>query len=426
MEPETGFFEALANVVPELHRRTRRRRTQRPRRLELSPASAGRCLVLAWLTAAGCGDLPDAHPSDGNPLPLVGGTPLVLRPVGEVQHDFMHVTDVEVGPEGRVFVADWSAKSVWAATPDGQMIGQLTGGDSLFSFNSIADMAVAGDTLYVLDNGFDRIHLFALNSEGTPWARTIALTDPALDAFGRIGIGPNRAIMVQARPPSGATPNQPAREFGLHRVADDGSSRGAPLLTLPADEMLVTTSEEYGTVVEPMPFGKKSFLVFGADGAVFHLWTENSSVTAHDATGRLLYTVPFSESPVRSVAQQDVDALVASMESEGGGGFLAKLRADRTAQAAEDGLLPASWPTAKNLVGDDLRRLWIVVSAEGTDRVLVADLRAVRDVGAGVLHEGALPLGSDLHAVANDRAYLATIGPDNRQRVGIFAVESQP
>lgn len=88
--------------------------------------------------------------------------------------------------------------------------------------------------------------------------------------------------------------------------------------------------------------------------------------------------------------------------------------------------MPASWPTAKNLVGDDLRRLWIVVSAEGTDRVLVADLRAVRDVGAGVLHEGALPLGSDLHAVANDRAYLATIGPDNRQRVGIFAVESQP
>lgn len=399
------------------------RRTQRPRRAELNPASAGRCLVLAWLTVAGCGDLSDAHPSDGNPLPLVGGTPLVLRPVGEVQHDFMHVTDVEVGPEGRVFVADWSAKSVWVAAPDGQMIGQLASGDDLFG--SVADMAVAGDTLYVLDNGFDRIHLFALNSEGTPWARTIALTDPAVDAFGRIGVGPNRAIMVKARPPSGATPNQPVREFGLHRVADDGSSLGAPLLTLPADEMLVTISES-GTVVEPMPFGKKSFLVFGTDGAVFHLWTENSSVTAHDATGRLLYTVPFSESPVRSVAQQDVDALVASMESEGGGGFLAKLRADRTAQAAQDGLLPASWPTAKNLVGDDLRRLWIVVSGGGADRVLVADLRAVGDVGAGVLHEGALPLGSDLHAVANDRAYLVTIGPDNRQRVRIFAVESQP
>lgn len=356
-------------------------------------------------------------------MPLVGGTPLVLRPVGEVQHGFMHVADVEVGPEGRVFVADWSAKSVWVAAPDGQMIGQLTAGDDI-SFSSIADMAVAGDTLYVLDNGLDRIHLFAPNSEGTPWARIIALTDPAVDAFGRIGVGPNRAIMVQARPPSGATPNQPAKEFGLHRVADDGSSLGAPLLTLPADEMLVTTSES-GAVVEPMPFGKKSFLVFGADGAVFHLWTENSSVTAHDATGRLLYTVPFSESPVRSVAQQDVDALVASMESEGGGGFLAKLRADRTAQAAQDGLLPASWPTAKNLVGDDLRRLWIVVSAEGADRVLVADLRAIGDVGAGVLHEGVLPLGADLHAVANDRAYLVTIGPDNRQRVGIFAVESQ-
>lgn len=386
---------------------------------------AGRRLVLVALTAAGCAD-PDARSSAGNALPLVGGTPLALHPVGEVQHDFMHVSDVEVGPEGRVFVADWSAKSVWVANPDGQVIGQLAGEDKLFSFNSIVDMAVAGDTLYVLDSGFDRIHLFALNPEGTPWARTIALSDPALDAFGRIGIGPNRTVLVQARPKSPATPSQPAKEFGLHRVADDGSTFGAPLLTLPADEMLVTTSES-GTVVELLPFGKQSFLAFRADGTVFHLWTDSPSVVAYDSTGRRLYTVPFSESPARSITQEDVDALVASMASEGGGGFLAKLaklRADRTAQAAADGLLPASWPTATNLIGDDLGRLWIGVSVEGENRVLVADLRAVDDVGAGVLHEGVLPLGSHLHAVRDGRAYLVTTGPDNRQRVAVFAVES--
>lgn len=378
-------------------------------------------LVLAALAVAGCTDLPDAQSSAGKPLRVLGGTPLVLRPVGEVQHDFRHIADVEVGPEGRVFVADWIAKSVWVAAADGQMIGQLAVGDELPSFSSIADMAVAGDTLYVLDNGSDRIHLFALNSEETPFARTIALADPALGAFGRIGIASDGAVMVQARH---ATPNQPATEFGLHRVADDGSSFGAPLLTLPADEMLVTTSE--GTVIEPMPFGKKSFLVFGADGGVFHLWTADSAVTAYDSAGVARYTVSFSESPVRSVTQEDVDALVVSMEAEGGGSFFAKLRAERTAQAAAEGLLPATWPTATNMVGDDLGRLWITVSeGEGADRVLVADLRAVDGVGAGVLHEGVLPLDGDLRAASDGQAYVVTTGPDNRLRVGIFAVELQ-
>lgn len=377
----------------------------------------------AALTAAGCADTSNDS-SAGGPLTLVGGSPLVLRPIGEVQHDFMHVADVEVDAEGRVFVADWTAKSVWVASPDGQTVGQLAAEDEPVSFSSIADMAVARDTLYVLDNGLDRIHLFALNSEGTPLARTIALADPALGAFGRIGIASDQAVLVQARPKSATNQNQP-REFGLHRVADDGSSFGAPLLTLPADEMLVTTSEEFGTVVEPMPFGKKSFLAFGPDDAVFHLWTENPAVAAYDSTGRRTYTVRFSKSPARSVTQQDVDGLVASMASEGGGGLFARLRADRTAQAAADGLLPASWPTAVNLVGDGMGRLWIDVSAEGANRVLVADLRAVADVGAGVLHEAVLPVGSDLRAVGNGRAYLVTTGPDNRQRVGIFAVESR-
>jgi hypothetical protein len=96
-----------------------------------------------------CGD--PAETVEGIQM-LAWSEDLRIGSIDEVEYAFTYITNVSVGPDDRIYVAQWQVPEVWIFEADGAPAGKLGGGGAgPGEFGGIGSVGWIGDTLWVSD-----------------------------------------------------------------------------------------------------------------------------------------------------------------------------------------------------------------------------------------------------------------------------------
>ena len=390
----------------------------------------GAVIVLAGLVV-GCDR---RNPRDG----LLGlaevDSALTFLHVGEIRHEFDYISDVEVGPTGQVFVASRGKGAVYAFDTDGVLFAVVSSGrDGDDEFRAVTDLEVVGDSLYVFDAVRDRITVFGgVTDKRIEPGRVIVLDDPGRYASRSILVESDGSILIHASAMQAVDERLYNDSTSVHRIRGSVTSFGEVVLRYPPDDVLFSVVGT-GSVLEQMPFGRKSLLRLGGDGQLIQLWTGKPQLSVFDSDGTLLYQVPVSLGiRARPVTQDDMEILRESIVGSGAD-LLARLRAERLDHALREERLPREWPFVTTFIVDG-DRVWLSLVSPHDQLVhtrfgyvtqIVEGVRSVMmvDLEAGTLRQGSLTVSGDVVAVHGPHLYVAHPGSYATEGIVILRVD---
>ena len=362
---------------------------------------------------------------------------LSYREVGRIEHEFGSISSIAVAEDGRTFVGDDLAKSVWIFDPRHKMLGSIgKEGDGPGEFRDVTAIQVRADTLYVFDQRQRRLTVFDVSSGATNVMRTVSFRHARAPT--EVWVDRDGSMIVRATSADATYGSGPGSDSStVHRVWGPlVTSLGDTLAAMPRDESFVMSLSSM-IMARPMPYGRRSFLRVGSHGELFTLWTGEPKIRTYDSRGTLSYDVLLPGHLGRDVSDEDFGELLASVSTEPGplsSEFKKALEAAR-----RDGSVPGSWPVASGVVIDDADRLWITLITErdvmrrteaggyeyvaprGETRSLVVFQPEGLRFSAG-----RLPVAGNVGAVRGKRIYLVTADPLGVESIYVFEVEPTP
>lgn len=349
--------------------------------------------------------------------------PLVFTPREEIREPFGRIGDVAVAADGRIFVADAIERSIWCFDSSGHLLGHLgRRGKGPGEFSYVTSLAISRDRLFVLDAALQRITVFPLDGwrHGVP-AGLEAETFPAISASrsatGQIAATPDGDLLVQLALPIVNYDTVSSADRLIRVFSPRGVILQDSMMAVPNDEWLVTRGGG-GYSVSPMPFGRRSILRVGPNGAIYHLWTGDTyvSVLARGRNESRKLEIPGLSR--RPVTPSDVAAMRTSIVTGESPGMKALL-GRRFDKATESHAIPDSMPTLSDFLVDDQDNLWLTPVTDSDEEVSTSlgmlfqprdGLTKVLTFNSrtGAVGQGSVPLNGRLEAVAANRLYFVT------------------
>jgi hypothetical protein len=260
-------------------------------------------LLVVAIALSACGG---SEPGDGSGGWTVRRDALTLREdlrVSEREHYYFgSVVDVAVADDDRIYVADGEATHVKVLSPSGALQDSVGGrGEGPGEFRRIGEVALGrGDSLYVLDDFYGRIHVFRPDHA---FGRSFTVrTDQG---------GPSRMMI----PAGAASDEDPAMvlayvPFSRAAVVDDAvvavrpsgldGSVGDTLVTAPPTPMVFKDLGDGAMMFAKIPFAAGPHFALSPQGRVHSARGDSLAVTAYGPDGRRRRTVrvPFEPVPV--------------------------------------------------------------------------------------------------------------------------------
>ena len=315
-----------------------------------------RCAVLPlWMALSACGG---ASPSAGHegafPGPAERSKEAIRHTLvasSDPAANFTQVTGLDVGSDGSIYVADWYQQKVTVLDPAGRVVRTIgRRGSGPGEFRSVRGVQVLpGDSLLVYDPNLARISVFAPGSSQPAYVTDLAAKLSGPPPFYARRTRANDAYVVMFRPPFmfGTGQTGAVREDGVRVLGLDGTPQGEPLLTFPSKSFLVA-----GTSVMPNPFGREGFVSLDSRDRLHFLWNDSARVVTLDRSGQRVGGASVPHQPPR-VGERDVEAELSAMNDQ------VRTMFERTLRDSA----PDYWPAARELVVDDMNRIWIALNS---------------------------------------------------------------
>lgn len=400
---------------------------------EPAPKSATEYLVSAPATVGRL--MPSSPPSRG-PDTLR----FQFREMSRIVDDFGGIAAVEVGPEGRVLVADYMTQLLSVYSRQGDRVLLLGGrGEGPGEFQGLRDIATRADTVFALDTRLQRITAFSLPEGETEYTLSLPSSEKrgipnySFEAPAAVGFILQYVPLTNPKSVRG-------REIRVRRIIGSAKRNGEPILTLPDREWLVNTDKHYGYSVSPLPFGKRPVLRLGPDDRLYTGWTGRLGVEIYNLKGERIATEHLDVDPL-PVGEEDIDALYRS-HREALGDAASEIIIGRLRGARDSGKLPATKPLYSDFLVDDRGRVWFELVTEAhrlasTSRGLRWTSQPLSDISADpesrwlvLLPSGSTRLGAsrvpadvDLHVIRNDEAYGVSTDALGVESVVVYDIE---
>jgi hypothetical protein len=350
-----------------------------------------------------------------------------------VDGDFGTVIDLEVGPDGSVFVADFMAQQIRRFAAGGREMPPLgRRGSGPGEFQGLRDLALRGDTLFALDVQQERVSAFHLHGDSARLTYTVPLSrsgqTPNYELLAPAGGG----LLVQYTTPS--TDENLERPHAIElRRAGPGSVSARPLLSYPDKQFLVVRDPSFGFSVGAMPYGREPVLRLGSDDRLYYGRTDHLGIDVYDLAGRRVGGFTQAR-PAARVARGEFDGLMTAYAEQGKMGRMQR-------RSLELGLsqhkVPNTKPAYETFVLDDRGRIWLdPVRAE--DRIVetptgmtyatpaangvAASRWWVLDAAGRLQATAAVPGNVTLKVVRGDRAYGLETTDAGVQRLVLYQI----
>lgn len=314
-----------------------------------------RIVATVLVLTAGC-DQPSPDATGGVEIPasLVS----TIRPDEALgQTPFGRITDIELGPDGHLYVLDGLNRTIRVFDTAGTEVRSFgKQGQGPGELERPAYMFWGpGGRLWVLDQGNGRLTAFSVdgNVEETVLPRGLPLLFPFA-----VGYSPDGTLRMV-----GATsPDLSNLTAGSVAARVDGGE--ATLLTeaaLPFVEwpLLFEHRTESMVFAVPVPFGGEPQYAFDESGALWYAHTAKPEVQRLTEAGEISLTITVDASSAPVTAADRAEAL-ASPE-------LDEVTSVGTAAVQElEELIPESHPPLEGFFFDDLGNVWVIQGAEGS------------------------------------------------------------
>ena len=393
------------------------------------------CVIIAgvvyWLGKA------EAHPATSLATPRevntdaltdtnLGDT-LSLAVAREITADFGGLTSLAVDSAGAIYAADFVNDEIWVfgSGKADSRIGRAGGGPG--EFRGLRSIVVGRDSLFAFDPRLRRITAYDLSSDGPRLGYTLTLPtiDPARPNYEILAPAEGGFLVPYTEPTRPAYADTARRRLVVRWIGGNGAVRQDSLVVLRDREWLITTDEQYGVGVSPMPFAGVPVLELAGGGGLYYGVTDSPVLRRADLENHATHDVIRTQRKGPPVTGRDIRALEQSY-IDYVGEQAAELVFGRIETAYEEGRLPEQKPWYERLVIDDEGRLWFE---------LITDETVLASTPVGLVYRGARfsavkPLGTqwlvlnlrtgraklaraqgvlDLHAVRGGRGYAVAV-----------------
>jgi hypothetical protein len=272
-----------------------------------------------------------------------------------------------VAASGRIFIGDYTGLNIHVFDPDGSYLKSLGGrGPGPGEYNSIADMKVIGDYLYVYDGLKLYVNMYSVETldlvhaiNVKPYAANQDRFEELADWFPyeRILRNDSTFLVGFVEHPRDSRKRTPTYNLGKKRmrkyyVMDAGGN----IISEKIFEMrsfrdllaIVNGRQIYNHFA--VSFLGRPLVAMASDGHIFAAWSEDFSVQVYDPDGNYRHAFYYPHRN-KSLDRDEIIAL-----------YIGKSEWNRIlVQYAE---LPETWPALQSMLADDEGRLWIATIEE--------------------------------------------------------------
>lgn len=310
-----------------------------------------------------------------------------MKTSGTENYFFGDIGDLAVTSDGRLIVTDTDAQHLKVLRSDGTLIDSVgRAGQGPGEFQSVGSVQVGpSDSLYVGDSQANRLSVFA---PGSPYEFDRILSSNESGAS-RFLVLDNRYV---GRVGGGFNPNSDERPPPhVWRLMDSNGTLQDTLLTARRRNMKMGKVNG-GLAVGMVPYTRQTFVTSGADGRIYHAWTDSLHIEATTLNGHseVVASIPTKPVPISSAER---DTALAKFEGSGLRSKMSSAMPDTKPAligmlVADDGRVWVERPTKE--VNPDSTTWWRLLPEEET------------------IQEVQVPSAVSLQEVQNGKAYGVT------------------
>jgi len=309
-------------------------------------------------TVLGLIGLVSACGSDSDAPIVVSDQAGLIEPLFLIEHDFGKVANVELGLEGRIYVADSQTREIAVFDSSGLHLNTLGGlGHGPGEFTHLNSISVRDSLLSVVDHGASRLTILSLTDSLRPvrvaqrledlgegfspsWWHVFAAPDRMLVLFKTVDLIEDSVI---------GTPDR------LHWMNLDGRVDTGSGVDISNERFLSVNRS-----VMPMPFGGSLDLLALGDGRVVIADSSIDSLIVLGSNGS--QGLRLQGLPARPVQEEDVDRYVESITHELP--LLQEMLRENVRLGAAEGLLPDQYPSFLGIAASETG-LWVQLTTSG-------------------------------------------------------------
>lgn len=267
------------------------------------------------------------------------------------------IPSIDVDRHGNLYVAAerHRIKTVYQFSPEGELRDTIGAyGEKPGEFESIRDIQISGDTLFVFDETLNRATLFDISVnrliDVTEYEKMTALVDDEKVELFPVPVwrwnSGEYLIELQDRRNPAIFTNR-SQLYGLGN--NQGTVLEDDLIKLQTENFLIGDHAGRPSAFQ-LPYPERSLLTRLNNGVFYTVWTEEFEIEERDSTGSIqrVFTFPYNR------ALLDADEMIQERYSH-------NRQLQLTRESAD---YPKEWPAIYSMFTDDQGKLWVALIPE--------------------------------------------------------------